>query len=437
MTLRIAWAAPWNVRSAIARSASDMAFELARRGHEVTVFRTEAGDALALPELSAPGPVACLDDVAAADVRQNFDTVVAHFGNNFSQHGALLTRLYQLEAVGVFHDITVAGLVWESVGGDMATMRQLVHATYGDIADYEQIAPSDVAFQPPMLEWLARQTVGAVAHGEHYVDHLRRACPGPVAVIPLAFAIPELPPPAPAWIRMTIATMGRVDPSKRIDQLLLAVGASPILRERCAIRVIGDAPPSEQIRLKGIARAAGVEPPAFTGCIPDGRIPETLRDVDVISCLRNPVVEGDSAILALALASGRPTLVTTQGCYAELPGHLVMKCAPDNEALDAMRHLECYVRNPAEKFAMGKRARDYAIKRYAPSSCADSFLPLLERVVAYGPVRQARRELSHTLAEFGLGADDPVTAELALALPIVYPAGRGDQDGGRSVGDEE
>ena len=43
MRARIGWATPWNMQSAIAQSASEVATELTKRGHTVTVLRTETG----------------------------------------------------------------------------------------------------------------------------------------------------------------------------------------------------------------------------------------------------------------------------------------------------------------------------------------------------------------------------------------------------------
>ena len=54
---RIAWEGPWNGRSAIAASGALVVAELAARGHEVEVFRTETGELLDLPPRPAPGPL--------------------------------------------------------------------------------------------------------------------------------------------------------------------------------------------------------------------------------------------------------------------------------------------------------------------------------------------------------------------------------------------
>ena len=412
--LKIAWLTPWNAQSAIARSASEVAFELERRGHEVTVFRTEVGGPLALPALPAPRELHVLEHWPAHDVRQCFDVAVAQVGDHFGFHGALLPKLPQLEAVGVFHDAFLANLAYCWLDGDEAALRELTSRTYGAAA-WPAGEPflhdlGEVMRRRPMLEWIARQAVAAVAHAGHYAPRLRQSCPGPVAVIPLAFTFAALPPVPSAWDRLTVATVGHANANKRIDQLILAIGASHVLRPRCRVKVIGSVADAERARLERLAHAVGALPPVFTGWVPDEELPWQLRDVDALSCLRNPVLEGASASLVLAMCSRRPTLVTDHGCYAELPDDLLMKCSPGREAVDVMRHLERLVCDPARFRTMGERARDLAVRRHAPSAYVDALLPLLDEVVQRRPGSDAGRSLADSLAGFGLGADDPAAA---------------------------
>jgi glycosyltransferase involved in cell wall biosynthesis len=208
------------------------------------------------------------------------------------------------------------------------------------------------------------------------------------------------------WERTTIAAIGHVNPNKRIDQLIMAISASPILRRRCRVRLIGQAAEAERERLCALAEAVEISPPEFLGWVSDEDLRLRLRDVDAISCLRNPVLEGASASLILALSSGRPTLVSGHGCYAEVPEDAVMVCAPDNEARDAMRHLERLVADPELGKAMGERARAVVKQRHTASVYADALLPFLEQIIREKPIIEARRQLRATLSEFGLAAND-------------------------------
>ena len=151
-----------------------------------------------------------------------------------------------------------------------------------------------------------------------------------------------------------------------------------------------------------------------------------MRDVDAICCLRNPVLEGASASLLLAMSSGRPTLVTNHGSYAEAPEHAVLRCSPDHEARDVSRHLERLLDDPTRFAAMGRRARAHLRQRHTPSAYVDALLPLLEEAIARRPHFAARRNLADTLTSFGLGRNDPAVARAAGVLGEFGPLrGRG------------
>lgn len=430
--LRIGWATPWNERSAIAQAAGEVGLVLRAQGHEVTVLRTEVDEAAAMPARDGPFPVHHIGELDDDTLRERFDIVVAHIGNHQPYHGAVVPRLFRVGMVGVFHDLFLCHLAdahFHAAGdphGAWRTAREL----YGQegMSDGEPFWTdlADMVRRRPMLEWLAPHCIGALAHAGHYAARLGRSCPGPVAVIPLAFVSPPLPPPPLAWDSLTVAAIGHANPNKRIDQIVMAIGASVLLRRRCRIRVIGEATPGERARLEGIAATLGAEPPQFTGWVTDEELRWCLRDVDVIACLRNPVLEGASASVITAMASGRPTLVSDHGCYAELPADSVLACRPEAEALDAMRHLERVLSDPAEAAAIGERGRQLALTRHAPTAYAEALIPFLREVMAERPMlehsvadrpgRETRRRLLSSLESFGLGDSDPAAQRAEAVL---------------------
>ncbi len=411
--LRIGWATPWNERSSIATRASEVATELARRGHLVTVLRIEAEGARDLPPIPAPGYVMHIDDMCDNTLRREFDVIVGQIGNYYDFHGALIPRFDGLDIVGIFHDVLLAGLLtgWARHHGGEVELRRIVRQTYGagSLADDEPlwIDSGSLAQRRPMLEWFSKRTVAAVAHAEHYAERLRRTCPGPVAVLPLSFVAPHLPPPPATPGVENIAVIGHANANKCIDKLIMAIGASPILRDRCRLSVIGQFEEEERCRLSDIATIVRAHPLVFTGWVDDDKLYDSLRNIHVMSCLRNPVLEGASGSLMLALASGRPTLVTDHGCYAEVPPGMVLPCRPGHEALDAMRYLEWLSGARQEAAAMAARAQEWVIRRHSPAAYVDGLLPLLERVVEERPWREARRSIRSTLMTFGLQDSDP------------------------------
>ncbi|WP_157033855.1 glycosyltransferase family protein [Belnapia moabensis] len=353
-------------------------------------------------------------------MREAFDIVVAHIGDHAGFHGALPAAMQRVDMVGVFHDAFIANLAFGCLDGDAAALRAVLRQSYGEdswpVGQTFLHDTADVARRRPMLEWLAQRTIGAVAHAKHYAARLGRVCLGPTAVIPLAFTVPDLPPSPAPWNRITIGVVGHANPNKRIDQLILAIGASPYLRSCCRIRVIGEASDDMRARLNQLAQTARILPLEITGWVTDDELRWQLRDVDIMSCLRNPVLEGASASLILALRSGRPTLVTWHGSYAEVPPHLVLGCSPEREAYDVMRHLENFHRAPALLLAMGRQAQDFAESHYSPATYSQALVSLLHKALSNRPRSAAKRRLTTTLTGFGLALEDAAVTRAHTAL---------------------
>jgi glycosyltransferase involved in cell wall biosynthesis len=421
---RIAWAGPWNARSAIAAFGSLVVEELAARGHEVSVFRTETGEFLDLPPRPAPGAVSPLRDAAPELLARDYDAFVVNLGDQYGHHGAAVAALLRVPAVAIFHDAFLADLYigWAEAEGRHAVHPAVLGAVYGP-AEAEAAHPlmlslEEMAARRPMLEWFAAFAGGAVVHANHYAERVRSVCPGPVEVIPLAFEGPTVPPPreiGPAG-KVVVATVGHINQNKRVAAMLRAMAASEPLRERVRFRLIGPVEPTERAAIEELARSLGVPEPEFTGWVDDAEMQRQLSAVDVLCCLRNPVLEGASASLVLGMRSGRPVLVSDHGPYAEVPDGLVLKCRPGHEATDVRLHLEAFLADPAPARAMAERARAYAGETFTARNYADRLLALLDRATEGLPAVRAGMGLGRTLAGFGMPPGDPAADRVAAAL---------------------
>ena len=419
---RIAWAGPWNARSAIAAFGALVVDELAARGHEVEVFRTETGEFLDLPPRPAPGAVTPLRGASPEAIARDHDAFIVNLGDHHGHHGAAVGALLRVPAVAVFHDAFMAHLY---AGWAEAEYRHAVHpavlgAVYG-AAEAEAAHPlmlplEEMAARRPMLEWFAAFAAGAVVHAEHYAERVRAVCPGPVAVIPLAYEGFPLPPPREIGREVVVATVGHVNPNKRVADMLRAMADSEPLRERVRYRLIGPVEPSQRAALDGLARSLGVPEPVFTGWVDDAEMARQLAETDAICCLRNPVLEGASASLILAMRSGRPVLVSDHGPYADVPDGLVLKCRPGAEATDVRLHLEALLADPTPARAMAERARAYAEATFTASGYADRLLDHVDHVTETLPAVRAAMGMGRTLAGFGMAPDDPAGARVADAL---------------------
>lgn len=424
--LRIALVGPMNKTSSIAMNGVRVANELARRGHSVTMVRSEVGPVADSEPRAVAFEVRNLSDMSDEELIHQFDVVLAQFGDNHQYHGALLERLGRVPMVAILHDATIPNLMllWAFHGApsEAAALERIAAIgadLYGSdaVRDVRWTDPMSYATRFPMLEYVSSRLDGAVIHAGHYHDRVAGNINGPVRVIPLVeddLILPPLPAPRPG--KLTVGVLGNVNPNKRIDQLLIAIAASSQLRRSVQVKVIGHVEERRAESIRSMATALGVAPPIFTGWVEDQQMSAEMAEVDVISCLRFPVLEGASGSLVVALRSGRPTLVSRHGAYAETPDDMALFCEPGNEARDLLLHLERLMADPAHGQAMGARAREWVTKRHSVDAYVDELERFLIGYVRSRPILNAQRLMGDVFAKVGIDRDDSAAERGRAAL---------------------
>jgi hypothetical protein len=430
MNLRIAWLGPWNEQSAIAAFGFEVVSELESRGCAVTVYRSEMGSLLALPPLPGERPVSELTGQKTRELLVSFDHVIANIGDHFGFHGAILPILPELGATVIFHDGFIANLAAGYISANttsLDTHKAAVRFTYGADAIPDQVnvwdAPLEmIAAERPMTEWLARLAAGCVTHSGLWSDRFQKACVGPVQIIPLCYPDLGVLEPFPIGETLTISTVGYINPNKQADQVLKALASDPMLASRCRYQLLGQITPAQRDRISKLAETLGIPAPHFAGRLSDSDLRAALAETDIIACLRHPILESGSASFITALLSARPTLVSHQAHYAEVPEGMVLPCRPGDEAADVARHLRWILDNPTEARAMGSRARKYALATHARDRYVDKLLDLAARATEVSPVVRAALRLGQVLGSFGADINDPAAERIARTLSSGLPS---------------
>jgi glycosyltransferase involved in cell wall biosynthesis len=423
--MRLAWCGPWNGHSAIATFGQMIVSELLTRGHEVTIFRSELGQALAEKPLPTPVRVESLHATSIDTLRHSFDGIIANVGDHYPFHGAIIGLLERCPCLAIFHDGLVANLAaaWahEAAGGEKS-LRALVQQLYGDGAweegtlywDWNRIEIP--ASMRPMTEWLAPLTAGIVTHSAFWTPRMQAACSGKVDVVPLAFPDFRVPPPQAHGGKLVVATIGHINPNKRADQVLVAIASDPVLRAECEYRLLGPITDAERERLNRLSRELGISPPRFLGWLSDEAMRAEIAEVNVITCLRYPIIEAGSASLVTAMYTERPTLVSRHGLYAEIPDDTVLGCTPGKEAADIATHLRAILADPPAALALGQRARAHALKFNSAAYYVDRLLPAVAAATAAAPAIGAASRLGKLLGHLGVGSGDHAASRVARNL---------------------
>jgi glycosyltransferase involved in cell wall biosynthesis len=423
--MRLAWCGPWNSRSAIATFGHFIVTELLARHHEVTVFRSEVGQALNEEALPTLARVENLRTTNVPTLSHSFDGVIANIGDHYPFHGSIIDLLGHCPCLAIFHDGLIANLAatWAyDVAAGESSLRELAQQLYGDAAwkegkpywDWGQIELQVSA--RPMTEWLTPLVAGIVTHSEFWAPRMRAACSGKVDVVPLAFPDFKVPPPRKRGEKLVVATIGHINPNKRADQVLAAIASDPILRARCEYWLLGPIDETERKRLVRLSSDLGISPPRFTGWLSDAELRAEMSEVDVISCLRYPLLEAGSASLVTAMYAARPTLVSWHGVYAEVPDDAVLPCTPGQEATDVATHLRAILADPSAGLAMGQRARAHALEFHSAAYYVDRLLPAVVAATEVAPAIGAACRLGKLLGNFGIGPNDPAVSRIVRNL---------------------
>ena len=336
--MKIAWVTPLSSRSAIGRVSAAIVEALRERDHDILLVRSERerADADAAHPISSSVPIVWWNEVSPSDVELQNDAVVLNFGDNYNFHAGTLAFVDRISCLGIFHDFYLYNLfnrwlAYQGLGEDIH--EQEVRCTYGEQTcelarrAWRGTAPvEELAEMMPMTEWLASRCGAALAHSRFYIRRLENSCPGPIAVAPLCYELRGINPLSRRHDdRVTIAILGVINPNKCVDAVIRSIASSGMLRARCRVRLVGAIDHAERHRIEQLCAETGFTEVAILGEVDDTVLVKELDGADILSCLRQPVLEGASASAIEGMKAGRPIVVANAGFYSELPDDLVFK----------------------------------------------------------------------------------------------------------------
>jgi glycosyltransferase involved in cell wall biosynthesis len=429
--MRICWVTPFVLRSSIGRVSAAVTAALAARGHEVEILRCEDRHEPAEPLHPTALPVRHWREVDLASLRSRFDVVIVNIGDNYPFHAGALGILDAAPCLGIFHDFYIYNLFsgWLHHNGlDYRRHDAEIVATYGPEAEPDAVAVrsgqmldmGEIAAKLPMTEWLARRCEAALAHARFYAPRLEAVCVGPVAVTPLCCPDRATPPgPAAAKDRLTIITVGVMNPNKRVAEVIRAIGGSDAL-EACVYRLVGPISDEERARLRAVAAEVGFANLVIDGPVDDDTLDQRLAEADIICALRKPVLEGASGSACEGMLSGRPTVVARAGFYGELPDELVFKVDGDIVVEDIRTVLERLAGDAPLRRKTGAAARAWALETLNAERYAQAVEALAQAQLTSRPLLAVGERIGHELRGFGLAQNDPSAARIGATLQTLF-----------------
>ena len=419
--------------SAIGRMAALVTRALVGSGHQVTVVRSEEATLCGEPSHEFGAPVLAWNDFAQVSAAATAaDALVYQIGDNFQYHEGCLRWMSQFPGVVCLHDFFLGNLFHGWAQDRRREAESIVAYWYGDeIARRYFSYPDSASFidataaTAPMTEWLASMCPAVVTHSSWGLPRVLAACPGPVQVTPLAYDAPALVKKAQGVSAgdntLRLLTIGHVNPNKRVESVIRAVGASRELRGQITYRLVGQIDPATSNRLTLLAKEHGVDL-IVSGSVDQATLTEAVHEAHAISCLRWPSLEAASASAIEAMLYGKPTIVTRTGFYLEIPDDCVATVRPDHEIDDLCVILERLKSDVNERQRLGAAAQAWASRTF---SAANYAMRLEQMIVAQLRTRPALLATHWCIDQLrAWGATQELVNEFDLANTLdVFEAG--------------
>jgi glycosyltransferase involved in cell wall biosynthesis len=384
--MRVGWATPFNIRSAIGKFSRFVCEELTSRGHEIEIIRIEPAPDLHVAPLETAIPIVNAADCNVSD----YDLLVVNFGNHAAYHAEMLGLIAQRPPLGVFHDIEMRHFEWGLQYSHGVSVPRLIASEGDTAADADLVDPQ----ARPLLGAFAAMTCGAVIHGPHYQHTVAEHCPGPVELI--AFCYPDtgniraslLQAPIP---RVTI--FGMINEHKQPRRVLRALGLLKDRSRPIELHLAGHVDDDYRYDLIEEAHTLGIGLPIFHGYVSDEDLQDLLELTHVTCCLRYPVTEGSSASLVTALHRARPLIIPDIASFSLVPDELAYKVSYGEDPRDVAEALHEIFSRPDEAQQKGWDAKNWAEDRFSACCYADALEPVMRSVQKHEPLVRAARKL--------------------------------------------
>ena len=370
-------------------------------------------------------------DVVSRQTRRRprgVDVRLYHIGNNADAHGWIVDELRGAPGVVVLHDFVlhhlVAGLTlgrgdrsgyldaMQVEGGLVG--RSLAHAVIdGLLPPLWEERPQDFPLSGPVLEL----ATGLIVHSR-LVEREARATgfSGPIWRIPMpAWADPPTAAaPLPRAASPVIGCLGRLNPAKRIPELIQAFA---LLRKRYPEALLVLAGHQTQgLDLEELLARWGLRGGAdalLFDHVDEAHLWRLMAACDICVNLRFPTMGETSAAALRALSLGKPLVVSDVGWFSELPDAIAAKVPVDEWEVDTLaRTLELLSERPDLRKAMGRAAREHVTTEHELERVAELYVAALEEAAGGVPVREAvLLDVAAAAHEVGIEVTRP---ELAL-----------------------
>jgi len=424
--MKIGWLTPFCEQSAIAKFSNLVCKALRDIGVEIVIIRTEAEKFITNEPIDTSFAIYDWTDLEA--INGMLDILVINVGDCYPFHRGIIDAINNKKYIAIMHDWYIYNIFqgWVNTERKQIESEKIVEQLYGSkmLSVYKTSQKDQLSLRCfPMTEWAVSKADGVVAHANFYVERLLSATPAPIRVIPLAYKSTyniTLLRDKPAASKINLLTIGHANPNRRIALILEAIGTSSFLRDNISYCVAGPYEKQQREALFEIACKYDIKDFTMTGYLSDQEMSECIEKADIITCLRNPALEGASGSAIEGMLSGRPVIVSDVGFYSELPGNIVFKVRTQNELADLQKHLLTLVKKPQLRYQIGESAKIWAQQKFSEEKYARELKELIKIVIQMQPLLRTAESMGQVLSAVGVYHDDPVILKISKMMEELF-----------------
>lgn len=434
--MRLAWFSPLPPqRSGIADYSAELLPHLAEH-LDLELFVDEG--VKVDPAIRARFPVH--GDRAFPEMRDRFDAVLYHLGNNVDYHARTWRTMARFPGVVVLHEAMLHHLVRGMTlsRGDLDGYVEEMRYAYGRTGQalarrsLDTGIPLDV-WSYPLFERAVDSSLALIVHNDFTRQRVLASRPlARISLVPHHLSLGEVGETDRAALGISedafvLASYGFITPAKRLEVSLRAFARLKAERPDAVYLLVGDVSPHYDL------------PPLPDGAVLVGHteLDEFLRYMqvaDVAVNLRYPTSGETSGTLIRLLGLGKPVIVSNLGAFAEIPDGACAKVDLDEFEEDLLfEYLRRLAADEGLRRRMGENARRFVAPHTLEAS-ARGYAEVVKSVVEeklerfrsvpplapYPPgdvLSDLAADISAEAVDLGVGeADDELLRDLAATL---------------------
>lgn len=404
--MKIAWVTPFSQDSAIGKYSQCITDEL--KNHcEIDLW--VPGDELALLDTEVRVVPFKSDDIRIQRLKE-YDCIVYNMGDHFGFHGNIYEVSKKVKGIVILHDFVMhhffAVYYLSHLKDNNAYIKEMsrLYGVEGQRTAADSLSgkgqpiwETDDVVKYPFFEKAIEGSLGVIVHSRFLADEVKKTYLGPVATIYHPFYLDPANPPRPNGQasfskfsnKVLMLTIGYINPNKRIDKVIKAIGENKSICSKVNYVIIGsyDHNGNYFSLLQALIIKYGLQDRVkFLGYQPDETLYGYLARADFCLNLRFPAMEGASWSLVEQLQFGKPVIVTDNGFYSELPDDCVVKIDPNREEEELTAMLNKLISNASFRDQIGRKGREFAIENFSSSKYCKNFLNFYEDVRGARPL---------------------------------------------------